>query len=196
MSDAKNKKLNKQIATLFFVFIILGVFYFVYRAIQSDYSPELGDIQNQTGKINEMATDGLQDFQAPTLNNTTFKLSELNQKVIIINFWASWCGPCVEEIPSLLKLIDQMSAQVGLVAISLDNDEKQMLEFLKTYDISNPNIYMLKDPNYTLAENFGTFKLPESYILNKERKLIKKISGSIDWADPEIVELINSELQK
>jgi cytochrome c biogenesis protein CcmG/thiol:disulfide interchange protein DsbE len=196
MSDTKNKKLNKTIATLFFVFIILGVFYFVYRAIQSDYSPDLGDIQNQTGKISEMATEGLQDFQAPAINNTTFKLSQLNHKVVIINFWASWCGPCVEEIPSLLKLVNETNGQVALVAISLDTDEKQMMDFLKNYDFSNPNIFMLKDPNYTLAENFGTFKLPESYMLNKDRKLIKKISGSIDWADPDILALINSELQK
>ncbi|MES2768889.1 MAG: TlpA disulfide reductase family protein [Bdellovibrionota bacterium] len=187
---------SKKIATLFFVFIILGVFYFIYRAILSDNSPELESIQNQTGKIEEMMNAGLQDFQAPTINDSIFKLSQLNQKVIIINFWASWCGPCVEEIPSLLKLIDQASGQVALVALSLDNDQKAMMDFLKNYDTSNPNIYMLKDPNYMLAESFGTFKLPESYILNKDRKLIKKISGSINWTASDITALINSELQK
>lgn len=196
MSEAnQNKKLNKT-ATLFFVFIILGVFYFVYRAIQSDYSPELGNIQNQTAKIDEMANDGLQDFQAETINNSVFKLSDVKQKIVIINFWASWCGPCVEEIPSLLKLVKDFNGDVALVALSLDNDEKQMNDFLKNYDVASPNIFMLKDPNYTLAENFGTFKLPESYILNSERKLIKKVSGSIDWADPEIQSLIKATLSK
>src|SRR4051812_6071997 len=116
--------MNKKIATLFFVFLILGVFYFVYRAIQSDYSPELGSIENQTSKIEEMTQVGLQDFQAPTINNTTFKLSQATQKVVILNFWASWCGPCVEEFPSLLKVVNESNGQVGLVALSLDNDEK------------------------------------------------------------------------
>jgi cytochrome c biogenesis protein CcmG/thiol:disulfide interchange protein DsbE len=187
---------NKKIATLFFVFIILGVFYFIYRAVQSDYSPELGSIENQTEKIEDMTNNGLQDFQAPTINNTTFKLSNLNQKIVILNFWASWCGPCVQEFPSLLKLIEQTHGQVGLVAISLDNDEKQMADFLKNYNVESPNIYLLKDPDYTLAENFGTLKLPESYILNRERKLLKKISGSIDWTSEEITAFIKSEIQK
>ena len=193
----QNKRPNKKIvATLFFVFVILGVFYFVYSAIQSDLSPELGDIENQTQKIESMMVAGVQDFQAPTINNTSFKLSQLSHKVIIINFWASWCGPCVEEIPSLLKLINDSNGQVALVALSLDNDEKQMIEFLKNYDTSNPNIFWLKDPNYTLAESFGTFKLPESYVLNKDKMLVRKISGSIDWAEEDILSLINSEVQK
>lgn len=195
MSDTSNRK-NKAIASLFFVFVILGVFYFIYSAVQSDFNPDLGDVEKQTQKIEDMMTGGVQDFQAPTINNTAFKLSQLTHKVIIINFWASWCAPCVEEIPSLLKLIDQSNGQVALVALSLDNDEKQMQDFLKNYDITNPNIFWLKDPDYALAENFGTFKLPESYILNKDRLLIKKISGSIDWSAEDIVSLINNEIQK
>ena len=186
--------MNKKIASLFFAFIILGVFYFIYSVIQSDSSPELGNVQNQNQRLEELTTEGIQDFQAPTINNTEFKLSQLTHKVVIINFWASWCGPCVEEIPSLLKLIQETNGQVALVALSLDNDEKQMNDFLKNYDITNPNIFWLKDPDYVLAENFGTFKLPESYVLNRERKLIKKISGSIDWTSKDIVELINSQL--
>lgn len=186
---------NKKIATLFFVFIILGVFYFVYRAIQSDYSPELTSIENQTDKIEELTQIGLQDFQAPTIENKLFKLSDVKNKLVILNFWASWCGPCVEELPSLLKLINESNGQIALVAVSLDNDEKQMIDFLKTYDLSNPNIYILKDPNYTLAESMGTLKLPESYIL-RENKLIKKVSGSIDWSDNDIKAFITAELQK
>jgi cytochrome c biogenesis protein CcmG/thiol:disulfide interchange protein DsbE len=192
---AKNRK-SKLIASLFFVFVILGVFYFVYSAIQSDSNPDISEVEDQTQKIEEMMTSGVQDFQAPTINNTAFKLSQLTHKVIIINFWASWCGPCVEEIPSLLKLIENANGQVALVALSLDNDEKQMLEFLKNYDITNPNIFWLKDPEYMLAQNFGTFKLPESYILNRDRFLIKKISGAIDWASEEVASLINNEIQK
>lgn len=188
--------MNKKIATLFFMFLILGVFYFVYRAIQSDYNPELGSIENQTSKIEEMSQDGLKDFQAPTIDNATFKLSQTTQKVVILNFWASWCGPCVQEFPSLLKVVDEFHGDVALVALSVDSDEKQMREFLKNYNVTNPNIYLLKDPDYVLAENFGTFKLPESYILNKDRKLVKKISGSIDWGNPDIQAIIKSELAK
>ncbi len=195
MSNSKNRK-SRILATLFFVFVILGVFYFIYSAIQSDSNPDVSSVEDQTQKIEEMMIGGVQDFQAPTINNSTFKLSQLTHKVIIINFWASWCGPCVEEIPSLLKLIKNSNGQVALVALSLDNDEKQMLEFLRNYDTSDENIFWLKDPQYTLAEGFGTFKLPESYILNRERLLIKKISGAIDWSSEEVTSLINTEIQK
>jgi thiol-disulfide isomerase/thioredoxin len=187
---------NKKIATLFFVFIILGVFYFIYRAVQSDYSPELASIENQTEKLEDMSSAGLQDFQAPTINDKIFKLSNVHNKLVILNFWASWCGPCVEEFPSLLKMVEQNQGKVALVAISLDNDPKQMADFLKNYNVSNPNIFLLKDPDYTIAESLGTLKLPESYILNKDRKLIKKISGSIDWTSQEITSLISSELNR
>jgi cytochrome c biogenesis protein CcmG/thiol:disulfide interchange protein DsbE len=187
---------NKKIATLFFVFIILGVFYFIYRAIQSDYSPELTSIENQTQKIEDLETKGLQDFEAQAVDGSSFKLSSIHQKVVILNFWASWCGPCVQEFPSLLKLVEETNGQVALIAVSLDNDEKQMADFLRNYNVSNPNIFLLKDPSYKLAESFGTMKLPESYILNSDRKLIKKVSGSIDWSNEEIKNLINNEIQK
>lgn len=194
MSETKNQS-KKIFAALVFVFVILGVFYFIYSAIRTDSNPTLGSLETQTQKIDEMTTDGLQDFQAPTVSGEVFKLSQVTNKVVILNFWASWCGPCVEEFPSFLKLMDETNGQVALVLISLDSDEEQMKAFLQNYNLTNPNIYQLKDPGYTLAESFGTFKLPESYILGKDRKLLKKVSGSIDWTDENVLSFLNNHIK-
>ncbi len=194
MSENKNQS-KKIFAALVFLFVVLGVVYFIYSAIRTSSNPGLGSVQTQNQRIDEMSSEGLQDFQAPTVAGEAFKLSQVTNKVVVLNFWASWCGPCVEEFPSMLEMMDQTNGQVALVLISLDTDEEQMKAFLQNYNLTNPNIYQLKDPGYTLAESFGTFKLPESYILDRERKLLKKVSGSIDWTATDVLGFLNVHIQ-
>lgn len=181
---------NKKVLIVIYLLVILGVFYFVYNALVSQDSDNMlsNTLEVQTAAMDRIQAQGFDNFQAPDLNNKPVQLSDIKAPVVIINFWASWCGPCIEEFPSFIKLLNEMNDKVIIVAISVDADASLITKFLKDLNIQHKNLIVLQDPSYRLAEKYGTFKIPESYILNSERKLLRKISGSIDWASASVLD--------
>ena len=99
----------------------------------------------------------------------------------------------MEEFPSMIELIEKSQGRIALLAVSLDTDKQQMDEFLKNYKIKQDNIYVVWDPKYEVANKYGTYKLPESFIIGKERKLLKKIVGTMDWIAPEVLSWFDSQ---
>jgi thiol-disulfide isomerase/thioredoxin len=100
-----------------------------------------------------------------------------------VNFWASWCGPCIEEVPSLIKLLKTFPNELELIAISGDSNQADIDSFMKSFPEMKtlPNIHVVWDADKSLAQKYQIFRLPESFLLDKDLKLIKKISGTIDW---------------
>lgn len=185
---------NKKVLIGIYLLVILGVFYFVHKALNYSETSIPDSLEAETEAIDQLLLDGLSDFQAQDLDNNTFTLSKVSSPIVIINFWASWCAPCLEEFPSFIRLLEKFEGKVTLVAISVDENDEQTKSFLANLSLSHKNLIILKDPQYFLAEKFGTFKIPESYIFTKDRKLLKKISGSIDWMSPQITSTINEQL--
>lgn len=124
-------------------------------------------------------------------DGTTLKLSDLKGKVVILNFWATWCPPCREEIPSMMKLNSLMSGKpFQMVAISIDEGGKSAIEaFFKESGFSLPT-YL--DPSATAGKSYGITGVPESFIINKNGVLIKKIVGGAPWDSPEIVTFLEN----
>jgi len=115
--------------------------------------------------------------------------------LVIIHFWATWCPPCVEEVPALSKFWEKYRGRddVILYTISVDKDWKTIDDFTK----KNPNtLPVYRDPNASTAQRFGTTQYPETYIANKNGRVIYRVQGAIEWADPSvqqrIVQLLNS----
>lgn len=132
--------------------------------------------------IDQLETQGAFDFETQDIAGRPFKLSHYKGSVVILNFWASWCGPCVEEVPSLIKLVEEMQGKVKVVAISGDSQKSDIDVFLKSFPkFSSENIVIIWDKDSSLAQKYGVDRLPESFILGKDLKLIKKIIGSIGW---------------
>lgn len=132
--------------------------------------------------ISEWETKGFPEIVATDINGKEFKLSHLKGKVVIINFWASWCEPCLEEFPSLIKLIEA-KPNVHLVAFSGDHSLEDLNVFLRSFKglEGNDRIHIIWDSEKKAVSQFGVDRLPESYVGNKDHKLVKKIIGSIDW---------------
>ncbi len=185
---------KKIVPLLIFIFVVFGVGIFVYRAIQSSEGNSSEQSQVALSALDALKSDGLSQLAVTYANGEKFDLSTIQSPIIILNFWASWCGPCVEEIPSFINLIKEYGGQVTLLAVSLDSDLDQMDQFLKGFEIKNKNIHVLIDPTFEVAQSMGTTKLPESYILGPDRKLVRKVSGSIDWTSIEMKAYINNLL--
>jgi cytochrome c biogenesis protein CcmG/thiol:disulfide interchange protein DsbE len=100
-------------------------------------------------------------------------LADLHGKVVVLNFWATWCQPCVEETPSLLQLQQRLAPRDGtILGISLDDDQSAYAAFLKTYHIDFPTY---RDPTKKSALDYGTIMYPETYIIDRNGRIDRKI---------------------
>jgi thiol-disulfide isomerase/thioredoxin len=103
------------------------------------------------------------------------QLSDLRGKVVVLNFWATWCPPCVDETPSLIALQREIAPKGGVVlGISVDADAQAYAQFLQTNGID----------------------YPDTYIIDRQGKIARKLVGAQDWTSPEMTAYFNSLLSK
>lgn len=133
------------------------------------------------------------DFEF-TLDGKQTRLSSLRGHVVVLNFWATWCPPCVDEAPSLNDLEQRIAPRGGMVlGVSVDDDQAAYDDFLKTYSIDFPTY---RDTSKQIAPGYGTTMFPETYIVNKEGRLDRKIVGPQDWTSPEMIAYLNAVLNE
>lgn len=125
------------------------------------------------------------------VNGTALKLSDLKGKVVLLNFWATWCPPCREEIPSMMQLNSLMTGKTfQMVAISMDEGGKPAIEsFFKETGFSLPT-YL--DASGASVKSYGITGVPESFIIDKQGIIVKKIIGGAAWDSPEIVSFLEN----
>ena len=115
-------------------------------------------------------------------------LHDLRGKVVVLNFWATWCPPCVEEMPSLVKLQSDLKDRVVVLAVSVDDDERSYHTFLKK---NNVDLLTVRDPQQKSNELYGSFKFPETYIIDRSGVVQRKFIGPVDWTRPDVLEYLN-----
>ena len=116
-------------------------------------------------------------------------LSELRGKVVVLNFWATWCAPCVEELPSLVNLQQKMRNKgITVLAVSVDQDESLYRRFVQDHNL---NLLTVRDANQKSNNLYGTFKFPETYIIDRNGVMRRKFIGPVDWATPEVVDFLS-----
>ena len=115
---------------------------------------------------------------------------------MIINFWASWCDPCVEEFPSFLKLLDHFKGRIKILAISADNNKEDIETFIKAFNGNSENLIVMWDKEQKVAKSFGTRILPESYIIGLNNKFVRKVTGIDNWYTPQAIEFFENLLTK
>ena len=127
---------------------------------------------------------------APKFNvsdgSQTVKLEQLRGRVVILNFWATWCVPCIEEVPSLVALQQRMP-KIAVVAISSDQDDAAYRQFLALYHV---NFLTVRDPSERVPHMYGTVKIPESYVIDQDGVLRRKFVSAQDWTSPEILDYL------
>ena len=114
----------------------------------------------------------------------TVALSQLHGQVVVLNFWATWCPPCVEEMPSLVEMQRRMKAKgITVLAVSVDVDQHAYEQFLKDHGV---NLLTVRDPAQKTTNLYGTFKFPETYVIDRNGVMRRKFIGAVDWTEPEI----------
>jgi cytochrome c biogenesis protein CcmG/thiol:disulfide interchange protein DsbE len=118
----------------------------------------------------------------------TVTLSQLKGQVVVLNFWATWCPPCIEEMPSLVQMQQRMKAKgVTVLAVSVDVDENQYRRFLREHNVS---LLSVRDADQKSNELYGTFKFPETYVIDRNGVVRRKFIGAVDWTEPEVIDFL------
>ena len=110
-------------------------------------------------------------------------MRSLRGQVVVLNFWASWCAPCLEELPSLEALQEAMP-EVKIVAVAFDEDAASYQHFLSRRPL--PLLTVL-DARQSASALYGTYRPPETYVIDKQGVIRRKFIGPQDWTSPEIV---------
>jgi cytochrome c biogenesis protein CcmG/thiol:disulfide interchange protein DsbE len=127
------------------------------------------------------------DFTVQDAQNKV-TLSQLRGKIVVLNFWATWCPPCVEEMPSLVEMQRRMKAKgVTVLAVSLDVDDAAYRQFVKQHNV---DLLTVRDGDEKSNSLYGTFKFPETYIIDRNGVMRRKFIGAVDWTEPEITDFL------
>ncbi len=135
------------------------------------------------------------DFTFPGINGKMVSLSDYRGKVVQVKIWATWCPPCVDEMPSMEKLYQKLKGEnFEILAVSIDSlGLKAVASFMKKHKLTFP---ALIDPEGTIRISYKTTGVPESFIIDKDGILVKKIIGPLHWAHPEILRFFHDLIQK
>jgi len=174
----KNKYYKFSIIT-FLIFIFL-IFYYGLKQ-KNLYTTE--DII-----IKRLPNLFLNDFYS--YNETSLDDILIDSNYYLINIWASWCSPCREEHPYLVQL--KKNSLIKIIGINYKDKKDNALKFLDKF--GNPYTHILSDTNGTASIEIGAYGVPESFVLNKKKEIVKKIIGPIDKKKfNEIIELLKNE---
>ncbi len=138
------------------------------------------------------------DFTFETLDGKNHTLSDFKGKAIVLNFWASWCAPCVVEFPQMLDLAATNEDKSVFIFISQDETMEAAKKFVTRQKIKSANVLIALDRDKAISQLFQTFKLPETYLIDTSLLIRDKIVGSsVEWNGPDMrhkIEQLNKPL--
>ena len=169
--------------------------YAVVRAAAPLPETATGTAEKTTGKI--LPYRGrlqAEDFERRDLTGQLHRLHAYRGQVVLVNFWASWCPPCVHEMPSMNRLQQHFTDQpFRILAVNLGEEPAQIQAFLHRHPVGFP---VLLDPDQSLARTWQVFAFPTSYLLDKQGRIRYSVAGGLDWNRTEARQIIDVLLRE
>jgi peroxiredoxin len=134
------------------------------------------------------------DFTARDLSGHETRLSDLKGKVVLVNFWATWCPPCRSEVPSMANLNRIMAGKpFQMLALSIDKEGKEAVQayFART----GVTLPALLDSDGAIGKLYGITGVPETFIVDRKGVILKKVVGALDWTAPEVIAFLNDAMK-
>jgi peroxiredoxin len=135
------------------------------------------------------------DFELPSLTGKAVRLTDFRGKVVFLNIWATWCGPCREEMPSMEKLYQALKDDnFEILAVSIDSKGADVVApFAQKYNLTFP---ILLDQKGSTGSLYGTTGVPETFIIDQRGVIVSKVIGYRNWADPGVIRSLKGLARK
>ncbi len=166
-----NFKLKLAIDITVFGVLVALVMGAIWISLKNETLPE------RVKKINKMKQGDI-SFSFYDLNDNQYNFRDFQNKVVLVNVWATWCAPCVHELPSLIKLARDFKKDFVVIAIT-DESVMAVKKFLTSFDSLSRNFYVAFNPN--VLGIFSPEALPESFLFDQKGKMVEKIIGPRMW---------------
>jgi cytochrome c biogenesis protein CcmG, thiol:disulfide interchange protein DsbE len=121
-------------------------------------------------------------------SDRTVTLSAYRGKPVVLNFWATWCPPCIEEVPSLVAMQKQMGDKVTVIAVSADVDEDGYHKFVQK---NMPGVLTVRDGANRSNGLYGSYAFPETFIIDRNGVIQRKFIGGVNWTSPEVIDYLS-----
>jgi cytochrome c biogenesis protein CcmG/thiol:disulfide interchange protein DsbE len=136
--------------------------------------------------------DKAPDFSIATDAGRTVSRANFGGRLLVLNFWATWCPPCIQEMPSLDEFQKRLrSSGVVVLGVSVDRDETAYKAFLQRAGVS---FLTARDPGAAISAEYGTFKYPETYVIGADGRVLQKHIGPEVWTDETLINGIRALL--
>lgn len=136
------------------------------------------------------------DFELEDMDEEKVKFSKYHGKVVLLNFWATWCPPCVREMPSMEKLHQQVNAEnFKVIAVNQMEDVDQVFAFTGQLDIY-PSFEILFDKTSKVSQDYAVRGLPTTYLIDKQGNIRYRAVGGREFNHPEVIKIINKLIEE
>ena len=127
------------------------------------------------------------------LAGNTVSLSEFTGKIVLVNLWATWCEPCLREMPSLERVQSRLGDKLAVVAISEDRGGSKTVDpFIDKLGLKSVKVYV--DPKSAIERAFKVQGLPTSFLIDREGRVLGRVEGAAEWDAPKLLEVLKSFL--
>lgn len=171
------------ILTIIACVLILGITALLQNPLT--HAPPVQQVPIEPVAPYEQSGKAAPDFTYTTRAGKSGTLSQLQGKAVVLNFWASWCTPCIAEFPQLVALARALPDDVVILAISTDDDAAAIDRFLQRYGQGTAalqNLIIAHDPEKTITQDiFQTVRLPESILIDRHGIMRDKLIGAVAW---------------
>ena len=179
-------------------FMVLAAVIFFAASNQFSHSHQ-GAMVSHEGSANESAPvpagDIASDFKLEdAFTGETISLSKLKGKVVFLNVWATWCGPCREEMPSMETLYDELKGNKDFVMLAVSQDTKGKSAVVPYVEKNGYHFQILLDPENKVGESYNVSGVPETFIIDRKGRIVAHHMGAFDWSRPDVKEALQQLL--
>lgn len=166
----------------------------VVRPVPAVLPPDLAEMLKKSGFAVAEKPISPEDFSLASLDGTRQSLASFKGKIVLLSFWATWCGPCKEELPSVQALYKKLSDKgFVVVAVDIGEEKTKVAQFVKEHNLTFP---VLLDGDVAVGSAFGASSIPTNYLLDRSGRIFARIIGfdGTDWTSSQRLDLFDKIL--